>query len=113
MVNCFVVDVDGTLCEIVTDGDYKNAVPKYDIINKVNEAFHHGIYIYLYTARGMRSFNGNVFLIEQYHRPILLNWLAEHKVKFNELHFGKPWHGKTYYVDDRALSLDQFLEMKL
>lgn len=113
-IDCLVVDIDGTLCEIVPRSSahqYLTVEPKLDIIKKVNEAYRKGIRIILFTARGMRSFNSNVDAIEEFHRPILESWLNTNGVLYHELRFGKPWHGKTYYLDDHALTLDAFLEM--
>ena len=112
--DCFVVDIDGTLCELLSSGaDYSTAAPKCDIIATVNAAYSAGKYIILFTARGMRSFNGDTAAVDEYHRPILVDWLARHGVQYHELHFGKPWHGKTYYVDDHAMSITDFLNIKL
>lgn len=111
-VDCFVVDIDGTLCELCPSGsDYAAAVPRTAVIAAVNAAFNSGKRIVLFTARGMRSFNGDVSAIEDYHRPILVQWLAQHDVLYHELVFGKPWAGKTFYVDDHAMHIHEFLEV--
>ena len=113
-IDCLVVDIDGTLCEIVPRSsaeNYLTAIAKRDIIEKVNAAYHKGIRIILCPARGMRSFNSNVDAIEEFHRPILESWLNTNGVLYHELRFGKPWDGNTYYLDDHALTLDTFLEM--
>ena len=111
--DCFVVDIDGTLCELVPSGsNYLTAKPKYDIIQKVNAAYAKGVHIILFTARGMRTFKGDVKRIEAFHRATLEEWLNNNGVRYHELHFGKPWHGKTYYVDDHALNLEHFLDFE-
>jgi len=112
MMDSLVVDIDGTLCELTRSGSsYLLAAPKRDIIDKVNQFWLQGVRIILFTARGMRTFGGNIAEIEAYHRPILESWLNINGVCYDELHFGKPWYGKTYYLDDHALTLDQFLGM--
>lgn len=114
MINadCFVVDIDGTLCELLPrDADYASAIPRADVIAAVNTAYGAGKRIILFTARGMRSFAGDVAAIDAFHRPILVKWLNEHGVLYHELHFGKPWSGVTYYVDDHAMLIDDFLKV--
>ena len=108
----FIVDVDGTLCEIVNSFDeYYSAKPKVDIINKVNSLYKSGSNIILFTARGMRTFNNDVAKIEEVHRPILENWLKQNGVLYHELRFGKAWSPECYYVDDKSMSLNEFLNV--
>jgi len=107
-----VMDIDLTICEtevINGKGDYENAKPLCAVINKSNKLYDEGINIILYTARGMRTFANNVKKIEEFHRPILEKWLNKHNVKYNELIFGKLWKPDYYFVDDRSLTINQFL----
>jgi len=109
-IDTLVVDVDGTLCYIEPDGNYSTVKPIQNVIDKVNECFNSGKYIILFTARGMRTFKGNVHEIDKHHRPILTKWLIDNGVKYHELHFGKPWNRRTAYLDDNALTIEMFLE---
>lgn len=48
------VDIDGTICQ--TNGnDYKNSIPIYKNIKKINELYNSGNIIIYWTARGMKS----------------------------------------------------------
>ena len=44
------VDIDGTICHS-TEG-YANAIPRYDMIEKINKLFDEGHIITYWTARG-------------------------------------------------------------
>ena len=39
----------------------------------------------------------------------LIDWLEKYQIPYNELIFGKPWGPNVYYVDDKNLTLNQFL----
>jgi glycerol-3-phosphate cytidylyltransferase len=53
MIYCF--DLDGTLCELVTDGDYMKAKPISKAIEKVNELYNDRHKIIIFTGRGSSS----------------------------------------------------------
>jgi glycerol-3-phosphate cytidylyltransferase len=53
MIYCF--DLDGTLCESVTDGDYMKAKPMTKAIQKVNELYDDGHKVIIFTGRGSSS----------------------------------------------------------
>lgn len=112
----FILDIDETICKAPKkeDGsfDYSNAIPFQKTIDKINELAIEGHRIDLFTARGMRTFNGNVEKINEYHRPILEQWLKEHNVTYHSLEFGKPWARDYFIVDDRNITINQFLETK-
>lgn len=110
-----VMDIDLTICkaEVINGkGDYVNAKPILPVINKSNKLYDEGINIILYTARGMRTFKNDVSKIEEFHRPILEKWLNQNNVKYNELVFGKLWKPDYYFVDDRSLTINQFIEIQ-
>lgn len=46
------VDIDGTICTQVDDGNYYNAQPIQDNINKINEMYYKGHQIIYWTSRG-------------------------------------------------------------
>lgn len=110
MYNTYVVDIDGTLCTIKTDDEtYSDVAPIQPVIDKVNELYSKGHRIILFTARGMRTFNGNVDKINEYVRPILEKWLTLHNISYHELIMGKPWGPNVYYIDDRSVSIADFI----
>ena len=104
-----VVDIDGTLCGVPVQGDYSLAKPIEDVCNALRVAHKKGIYIVLFTARNMRTFNGSLGLINKYTAPVLMVWLAENQIPFDEIYFGKPWGPDVGYVDDKSISIEAFI----
>ena len=104
-----VVDVDNTLSVRPNGLGYESCVPITECCEALKRAHQNGIYIILFTARNMRTFNGNLGLINKYTAPTLLAWLDQYSIPYDEVHFGKPWGtGGVEYVDDLNLSLTDF-----
>lgn len=58
----------------------------------------------------MKSYNGNIGLINANTAKILLNWLEKWEIPYDEIIYGKAWPGhKGLYIDDRAVRPDEFL----
>lgn len=108
-----VVDIDGTLCPIKQTGqDYAEMVPEPLMLAKLRKLHDDGWHIILFTARGMRTHDGNAGKIAKHVAPTLLTWLAKHEVPFDELQLAKPWPGRRgVYIDDRAVRPREFVEM--
>jgi len=105
-----IVDIDNTLCVKGKDAEYEECQPIERACAALKRAHLKGIYIILFTARNMRTFNGNLGLINKHTTPILVKWLAKYSIPYDEIYFGKPWGaGGVYYVDDLNLSLDDFM----
>ncbi|MEM6828172.1 MAG: capsular biosynthesis protein [Pseudomonadota bacterium] len=110
-----VVDIDGTLCPVKGPGEaYADMVPEPRMLAKI-KAFHaEGWAIILYSARGMRSNDGNPGKIMKNVGPDMLNWLARYEIPFDELHLAKPWPAREgFYIDDRAVRPREFVELGL
>ncbi len=107
----FIIDLDGTIISQKSIVDYDVALPKFDIINKVNKLFDAGHHIIIYTARGMNSYFGDVKLIELNLRKVTEETLNKFGVKYTSLIFGKLCG--DYYVDDKNLLIDEFLKIEL
>ena len=97
----YVFDIDGTLCTLVKNAQYKNAEPIYERINKVNNLYEKGHYIKLYTARGSNT--GIDW--EEITRNQLSNW----NLKYHELIINCKPHGDLF-IDDKAINADSFFE---
>lgn len=108
----FIVDVDGTLCPIKQENQrYEDLVPYMEIVEKIREYKAIGTRIILYTSRNMRSYGGNIGLINAHTAPVMLEWLKKWDIPYDEIIFGKPWPGhEGYYVDDRAIRPQEFLK---
>lgn len=111
--NTYVIDIDDTISTVIHNGigiaPYEDAKPIKETIGKINSLYLEGHTIILFTARGMRTFDWDVEKIEKYHRPILKKWLKDNGVLYHELHFGKPWGPNVFYVDDRSLTVSEFV----
>lgn len=107
-----VVDVDGTLCPIKQPGEnYADMMPEPRMLARIRALHAEGWHIILHSARGMRSNEGNVGRIGKNVAPVMLAWLAEHDIPFDELHLAKPWPGRQgFYIDDRSIRPREFLE---
>lgn len=108
-----VVDIDGTLCDIKTaNQSYAELAPRPAIIERLRAYQAKGYHILLFTSRNMKTYSNNLGLINKHTAPVLLEWLAKWDVPYDEILFGKPWpRSKGFYIDDRAVRPDEFLNM--
>ncbi|MFI3163962.1 MAG: capsular biosynthesis protein [Bacillota bacterium] len=107
----FVFDIDGTICPIKKkDEDYADLVPYETVVKKIRYYSKNGARIVLFTSRNMHTHGGNLGLINKNTAKILLAWLDKWEIPYDEIMYGKPWPGhKGFYVDDRAVRADEFL----
>lgn len=107
----FVMDVDGTICPIKKKEEkYEDLVPYADVVEKMREYKAAGAKIVLFSSRNMKTYGGNLGLINANTAPILLAWLKKWDIPYDEVLFGKPWPGPNgFYVDDRTIRPDEFL----
>ena len=112
-VKNIVMDIDGTICPVKKEGQsYADLVPFPDVLATLNEYREAGFYIILCTARNMRTYKGNVGLINANTAKFTMKWLDEHSVPYDEIFFGKPWQGSGgFYVDDKAIRPDEFVNL--
>jgi CMP-N,N'-diacetyllegionaminic acid synthase len=97
----FVVDIDGVVAQLSPDNDYNLSEPNQTVIDAVNRLFEAGHHITLFTARGsMTGIDWTAVTTDQMQR-----W----GVKHHELRLGKP--AANFYVDDRNLSVHEFVQM--
>jgi capsule biosynthesis phosphatase len=107
-----IVDVDGTLTYDDTRLDYGMREPRRDVIERVNALHGLGVRIIIYSARNMRTYDGNLGLINRHTMPVLLAWLDKHGVRFDEIYMGKPWCGNDgFYVQSRSMRPERFVQL--
>jgi uncharacterized HAD superfamily protein len=96
MAKLFAIDMDGTLTNSVcwTPEECLNAEPNQEMIDKVNSL--RNVYIIINTARVDSII------------PATIQWLRKHNVKYHGINNQKI--PATYYVDDKNLTIDQFLK---
>ena len=107
----FVFDIDGTICPIKKREErYEDLVPYPEMVQKIRESKAGGAKIILLTSRNMNTYQGNLGLINANTAKILLKWLDQWEIPYDEIVYGKPWPGhKGFYVDDRTVRPDEFL----
>lgn len=106
-----IFDLDDTL-SMTTAGDYANAKPILEVVEKLREYQAQGFTIVINTSRNMRTYQGNVGQINKNTLPIIIDWLNRHDIPFDEVYVGKPWCGfEGFYVDDKAIRPDEFLAL--
>ena len=107
----FVMDVDGTICPIKKKEEkYEDLVPYADVVEKMREYKAAGAKIMLFSSRNMKTYGGNLGLINANTAPVLVAWLKKWDIPYDEVLFGKPWPGPNgFYVDDRTIRPDEFL----
>jgi capsule biosynthesis phosphatase len=101
------IDLDGVLCNHRRPGEtYDDVEPLPGAVQKVRALRANGHTIILFTARHMKTCEGNVALAVARVGAITLGWLARHGFVFDEIHFGKPW--ADVYIDDNALRFESW-----
>lgn len=106
-----IFDLDDTLCT-TQNGDYANAQPITEVVEKLKEYHRQGFTIVINTSRNMRTYQGNIGAINKNTLPIITEWLVRHDIPYDELYVGKPWCGfEGFYVDDRAIRPDELVKL--
>jgi capsule biosynthesis phosphatase len=106
-----IFDVDGTICPIKSDDEkYEDLQPNSLMVEKIRECKEEGAKIIIFTSRNMKTYSGNLGKINKNTAPLMIKWLEEWDIPYDEIIFGKPWPGKKgFYVDDRSIRPDEFL----
>tara|TARA_R110002020_G_scaffold333507_2_gene548920 strand:+ start:13684 stop:13986 length:303 start_codon:yes stop_codon:yes gene_type:complete len=95
----YFVDIDGTICSD-TKGNYTQAQPLKDKIDKVNSLYDDGHTIIYWTARGMTRAKGNVHKAYELCYDLTRQQLSDWDVRFHELRMGKPYY--DVFFEDKA-----------
>ena len=110
-----IFDIDGTICPIKKKEEkYEDLIPYSSIVEKIKEYRSEGFKIILFTSRNMKSYNGNIGMINANTAKILLAWLDKWDIPYDEIIYGKPWPTENgLYVDDRAVRPNEFMKYSL
>lgn len=104
----FCFDLDNTLVTYpVAKGNYKTCKPIQENINFLNFLYKSGHYIIIYTARRMRTYDGNIEKVKFHISDLTKKQLKKFDINYHELIFGKPY--ADIYIDD--LSIDSNLDL--
>jgi capsule biosynthesis phosphatase len=106
-----IIDLDNTI-SITVNGDYYNSKPICSVIDKLHFYKKIGFKITIFTSRNMRTYEGNLGLINVNTLPNIISWLTKNNVPFDEVIVGKPWCGNDgFYVDDKAIRPSEFVNL--
>ena len=106
-----IIDLDETICSAEA-GDYRNAAPMTEVIERLRSYHSQGFEIVIHTSRNMRTYAGAVGKINANTLPVIIEWLQRHAVPYDEILVGKPWCGHDgFYVDDRAVRPSEFASL--
>ena len=108
----FCFDLDNTLVTYpkVKD-DYKTIKPIIKNIKFLNFLHSQGHHIIIYTARRMRTHNGNIKKVKKEIEKLTLDQLKLFKIRYDELVLGKPY--ANFYIDDLSINPIENLNTKL
>jgi len=99
----FCFDLDNTLVTYPKiSGDYSSVEPLHKNIEYLKFLKKNGNYIIIYTARRMKTHNGNIGAIISDIGKITLDTLSKFEIPYDELFFGKP-HA-DFYIDDLGVN---------
>jgi len=108
--NRIIVDFDDTIATTTTR-DWDSAIPHRDVINKINNLYNDGWEVWIITARGQLSCEGDFIKADKKYRKSIESWLATHGVKYHKLSFEKRL--AAYYIDDKALLPEEFVDLEI
>jgi len=101
------IDLDGVICNLREPGQtYADVEPIRGATDKLRALRAAGHYIIIYSARHMKTCDGNVGKVIARQGATTLAWLTRHGIEFDEIHFGKP-HADVY-IDDNALRFESW-----
>ena len=100
MSQTYVIDIDGTICDLEPGRDYTLSKPFDKRIKVINKLYDEGNTIKYYTARGMGRFKGNKDKAIEAFYAITESQLDRWGCKYHQLILGKP--SGDYYIDDKA-----------
>lgn len=108
----FCFDLDNTLVSVPKiKGDYTSVEPIMKNIYFLKYLKKFGHEIIIYTARRMKTFNGNEGKVNASIGKITFDTLDKFEIPYDEIYFGKPY--ADYYIDDKAINAYSNLQTNL
>ena len=104
------IDLDGVIAELKKENEsYSDVKPIKGAVEKIKKLKENGHYIIIYTARHMKTCDGNVSKVLARIGRITLDWLEKYQVPYDEIVFGKPW--ADIYIDDNGFRFKNWDEI--
>ncbi|MCB0428575.1 MAG: capsular biosynthesis protein [Flavobacteriales bacterium] len=105
------IDLDGVIAQLKDTGEsYAEVRPVEGAIEKIRALKENGHYIIIYTARHMKTCEGNVGKVVMKQGKVTLEWLEKQGVPYDEIYFGKPW--ADVYIDDNAVRFNTWDDIR-
>lgn len=106
-----VMDLDNTIT-IDSNESYENKRVNEPVKQALHEYREKGFKIVISSSRQMRTYKGNLGKINANTLPVMLNWLDDNDIPYDEVYVGKPWCGfEGFYVDDKAIRPSEFVAL--
>lgn len=104
------IDLDGVICKLRNGTEtFADVAPVPGAVDAIRTMRAAGHTVIIYTARHMKTCEGNAGKAVARQGKTTLDWLDKYNVEYDEIYFGKPW--ADMYIDDNAvrfLSWDGF-----
>lgn len=106
------IDFDGVICQLKeSDSDsYDILRPMPGAVEKLTQLKNAGHYLIIYTARRMKTHQGNLGAVMADIGRLTIEWLDRYHIPYDEIYFGKPW--ADIYIDDNAYRFHSWEEIK-
>ena len=89
---CF--DLDGTICTPEKIYNKQYAKPNVELIKKINELYHSGNNIIIFTGRNSLEWRATT------------DWLYKNGVEYHQLIMNKPYY--DVYIGDKAINIEDY-----
>ena len=104
------IDLDGVIARFKKEGEtYLDIAPIEGAIEKMRKLKENGHYLIIFTARHMKTCDGDMGKVTAKIGKMTLDWLAKYEVPYDEIYFGKPW--AHVYIDDNAFRFKSWEEI--
>ena len=106
-----VIDLDDTI-SITENGKYTESVPNMKVVEKLRYYKSIGYDIISHSSRNMRTYNNNIGEINVHTLPVILDFLNQYDIPYDQIIVGKPWTGYGgFYVDDKSIRPSEFVNL--
>jgi capsule biosynthesis phosphatase len=111
MTKKIIIDLDNTITIHDPTIHYSKMPVNEHVAKRLREFHAIGYQITIFTARNMKTFEGNIELIEEITLPVIFDWLNDNNVPYDNVIVGKPWCSDGFYVDDKAIRPSEFTSL--